>query len=270
MKDKLFLKISLVIVLGLVILSSYLPAVYSARQVLKIGATAIHAEILRVIKGDLAKEGIELEIIEFTDYITPNLALADGSIDANYFQHIPYLEQFKKDHGLDLTYTVKVNIYPIGLYSKKLESIEELADGATIALPNDPTNEGRAFLILEQNGLIKIDQEAKKSLLITPLDIEDNPKKLKFRELEAALLPRALDDVTAAFINTNYALEAGLNPAEDPILREGKESPYANVVAVRTEDQNNPLIIKLGQYLTSEKVKTYILDKYNGAIVPVF
>ena len=240
-------------------------------QLIKIGATPVpHAEILEFIKPFLAERGIKLEIVEFTDYVTPNLALADGSIDANYFQHIPYLDQFKKDHGLDLTYTVKVNIYPIGLYSKKIDSIKELPDGATIALPNDPTNEGRAFLILEQNGLIEIDQQAKETLLITPLDVVYNPKKLKFKELEAALLPRALDDVTAAFINTNYALGAGLNPAEDPIIREGKESPYANVVAVRTVDKNNPLIEKLGEYLTSEKVKKYILERYDGAIVPVF
>lgn len=241
-----------------------------AEEVLKVGATAIHAEILRIIKDDLAKEGIDLKIIEFTDYVTPNLALADGSIDANYFQHIPYLEQFKKDHGLDLTHTVKVNIYPIGLYSKKINSIEELPDGATIALPNDPTNEGRALLVLQNNGLIEIDKSVGNTLLITPLDIVKNPKNLKFKELEAAQLPRVLEDVTASFINTNYALDSGLDPIKDTILREGKDSPYANVVAVRTEDKNNELIKKLGKYLTSDEVRDYILNNYGGAIVPVF
>ncbi|MFW6381274.1 MAG: MetQ/NlpA family ABC transporter substrate-binding protein [Bacillota bacterium] len=245
-------------------------AVLAENEELKVGATAIHAEILNVIEDDLAEAGIDLEIVEFTDYVTPNIALADGSIDANYFQHIPYLEKFKEDRNLDLTHTVKVNIYPFGLYSKKLESLSELPDGATIALPNDPTNEGRALLILENAELIKIDKEAREDLLFTPMDIVENPKNLKFEELEAAQLPRVLPDVDAAFINTNYALDSGLDPVEDTILRESKDSPYANVVAVRTEDKDDPRIQKLNELLTSDKVKNYINEEYEGAIVPAF
>lgn len=237
---------------------------------LKVGATAIHAEILNEIKDDLAEEGIQLEIIEFTDYVTPNIALADGSIDANYFQHLPYLKNFKEDRGLDLTYTVKINIYPFGLYSNKYENLSELPEGATIAIPNDPTNEGRALLILENNGLIKIDKNDKDDLLFTPRDISKNPNNFKFKELEAAQLPRVLSDVDAAFINTNYALDSGLDPVEDTILRESKDSPYANILAIKTEDKDDPEIKKLSEILTSKKVKSYINEKYEGEIIPAF
>ncbi|ACL70973.1 MetQ/NlpA family ABC transporter substrate-binding protein [Halothermothrix orenii] len=238
-------------------------------KVLKVGATPVpHAEILEFVKPILEKEGIKLEIVEFTDYVTPNLALAEGSIDANYFQHVPYLNQFKKDHNLDITYTLKIHVEPFGLYSEKIDSIDDLPAGARIALPNDPSNEGRALLLLESKGFIKLDAEDK--LKATPFDIVENPYNLKFVELEAATLPRILPDVMAAFINTNYALEAGLNPLKDALIIEGSESPYSNVLAVRTEDKDNPLIIKLGEVLTSQKVKDFILEKYKGAVVPVF
>lgn len=238
-------------------------------KVLKVGATPVpHAEILEFIKPMLAEKGVVLEIVEFTDYVTPNLALDDGSIDANFFQHLPYLESFNRDHNLDLVSAVKVHVEPFGLYSEKIQSIDELPDGALIAVPNDPTNEGRALLLLANRGYIKL--EAENELEATPYDIVDNPKNLQFRELEAAQLPRVLPDVTAAFINTNYALEAGLNPLDDALIIEGSESPYANIITVRKEDQDDELIKILVETITSDEVRDFILEKYKGAVVPVF
>ena len=241
----------------------------AAEQVLKIGATPVpHAEILEFIKPLLAARGIKLEIIEFTDYVTPNLALADGSIDLNFFQHTPYLNQFKADHNLELVSVLKVHVEPFGLYSTKINSLEQLAEGATIALPNDPSNEGRALLLLANHGLIEL--TAEDELKATPLDITKNPKKLRFKELEAAQLPRVLPDVSAAFINTNYALEAGLNPLADALIIEGNESPYANILVVRAEDQERPVLQELITVITGDNVRQFILDKYQGAVVPVF
>ncbi|AGB42189.1 ABC-type metal ion transport system, periplasmic component/surface antigen [Halobacteroides halobius DSM 5150] len=239
-------------------------------KTLVVGATPVpHAEILKnVVKPILAKEGITLKVKEFTDYVTPNLALADGSIDANYFQHIPYLKNFKKNRGLDLTYITKVHLEPMGLYSKKISKLNQLEKGAAIAIPNDATNEGRALLLLESAGLIKLSQEA--GLEATPQDIKKNPKNLKFKELAAPQLPRALKDVSAAIINTNYALEADLIPTKDAIIIEGNDSPYANVLAVKSEDKDNPLLKKLADTLTTQQVREYIKNKYEGAIVSVF
>lgn len=236
---------------------------------LVVGATPVpHAEILNEIKPLLAEEGIELKIKEFTDYVTPNVALADGSIDANFFQHVPYLNDFKEERGLDLSYITKVHIEPMGLYSEKIESLDDIEEGATIALPNDATNEGRALLLLAENGLIKLNEEA--GVKATPVDIVENPKDLQFEELESAQLPRVLPDVTAAVINTNYALEADLVPTEDAIIMEDSQSPYANVLAVRTEDKDREALQKLADILTSEKVKEFINEEYGGSIVPTF
>lgn len=260
-------KVLVVVILLLIVVGG---SILAGDKVIKIGATPVpHGEILKdVVQPLLAEEGIELEIVEFTDYITPNLALADGSIDANYFQHVPYLEQFSNDHNLDLISVAKVHIEPFGLYSDKLKSIDELPEGATIAVPNDPSNEGRALLLLASQGIITLPGDD--VLDATPIDIVKNPKKLKFKELEAAQLPRILPDVTAAFINTNYALEAGLNPLEDALIIEGDKSPYANILVVRGGDQDNELIQELVDALTSDEVEEYILDKYEGAVVPVF
>lgn len=236
---------------------------------LVVGATPVpHAEILNKIKPLLAKKGINLKVKEFTDYVTPNIALADGSIDANFFQHVPYLNNFKEERELDLTYITKVHIEPMGLYSKKIKSLDGIEKGATIALPNDATNEGRALLLLAKNGLIKLDKEA--GVKATPVDIIENPKDLQFEELESAQLPRVLPDVTAAVINTNYALEADLVPTEDAIIMEDSQSPYANVLAVKTEDKNNEALQKLADVLTSEDVKKFINEEYGGSIAPVF
>lgn len=237
--------------------------------VLKVGATAVpHAEILKEIQPLLAKQGVELKIVEFSDYVRPNVALAEKELDANFFQHVPYLQQFSTDRKLDLTYTVAVHIEPMGVYSKKIKNLKDLPEGAQVAIPNDPTNAGRSLAILAKAGLIKLKDGV--GVKGTAKDVTDNPKKLVFKELEAPLLPRALDDVTIAVINANYALEAKLVPAKDAIFLEPKESPYANVLAVRKGDEKRPEIEKLSKALTSPEVKKFIEDKYKGAVVPAF
>lgn len=241
----------------------------SKKPVLKVGATAVpHAEILRAIKPALEKEGVQLEIIEFSDYVQPNVALADKELDANFFQHIPYLTKFASERKLPLISAVSVHIEPMGVYSKKVKNLNELPSGAQLAIPNDPTNSGRALAVLEKAGLIKL--KAGVGVNGTVQDIAENPKGLKIRELDAAQLPRALEDVAAAVINTNYALEAKLVPAKDALAIEAKDSPYANVLAVRKGDESRPEIQKLAKALTSEAVKNFIADKYQGAIVPAF
>ncbi|MDX8336186.1 MetQ/NlpA family ABC transporter substrate-binding protein [Candidatus Cetobacterium colombiensis] len=235
----------------------------------KIGATPIPAgEILFEIKDDLAKEGLDIEIIEFTDYIMPNLALDDKSLDANFFQHKPYLANFMKEKNLDLVPLADIYVPPLGAYSKKYKNINDLKNGNKIAIPNDPTNAGRALILLHNNGIIKLSNP--EDLMATEFDIIDNPKKLKIVSLQAAQLPRALDDVDMAVINCNYALDAGLSPQEDSLIVEGKESAYGNVVAVRKGDENSKEIATLMKVLRSDKVRTFILEKYKGGIIPLF
>ena len=237
--------------------------------VLKVGATPIpHAELLEFVKPILEKENIKLEIVPFQDYVQPNTALADKELDANFFQHQPYLDNFNKERGLDLVSAGKVHVEPLGLYSKKVKSIDEIANGASIAIPNDPTNAARSLLLLQQNGIIKLKDGA--GISATERDIAENPKKLKFQLVEAAQLPRVLEDVDCAVINTNYALPAGLNPVKDALIIEDKDSPYANIITVRKGDENRPEIVKLVQALNSPEVKKFIEDKYQGAIVPAF
>lgn len=237
------------------------------KKVIKVGATPVpHAEILKEVKPILEKEGYTLDIVEFTDYVTPNSALAEGQIDANFFQHIPYLNKTNSEKKYDLDYTVKVHIEPMGVYSSKYKKLSDIPEGAQIAIPNDPTNAARALRVLESTGLIKV----KAGELVTELDITDNPKKLKIKELDAPQLPRLLKDVSAAVINTNYALEANLNPTKDALAIESKESPYANVLAVRKEDKDKPYIKALSKALNSPEIKKFIEDKYKGNIVPAF
>ncbi|HEX7714093.1 MAG TPA: MetQ/NlpA family ABC transporter substrate-binding protein, partial [Bacillota bacterium] len=214
------------------------------------------------------KQGITLQIVEFQDYVQPNLALAQGELDANYFQHIPYLNQFSKDHQLDLTYIAKVHIEPIGVYSNKIKSLDQLPEKALVAIPNDPTNGGRALLLLQRAKLIELRSGV--GLTATELDIAKNPKGLQFKPLEAAELPRALPDVDIAVINTNYALSANLNPTKDALFIEDSQSPYVNVLAVRTKDKNKAALKKLATALTSKTVKDYIVNTYQGSIVPAF
>ena len=243
-------------------------AALAENKTITIGVTPFpHKDIMLVVKDLLAKEGYDLVIKEFTDYVQPNMALAEGSLDANFFQHIPYLENMNKEKDLKLTWVAKVHIEPLGLYSHKIKSLDELKDGDTISVPSDPTNCARALRLLEANGLIKI----KEGELVTAKDITDNPKNLKIMEIEAAQLPRTLDDVTASVINTNFAGEAGLVPARDALVMEGSESPYANIVVVRNEDKDSPKAKALMKAVQSPEVKAYIQKNLvERGIVPVF
>ena len=221
-----------------------------------------------LVVDDLATQGITLEIKEFTDYVTPNDAVEYGEIDANYFQHIPYLESFNTEHGYHLVNAGGIHVEPIALYSKKYSSLSDIPAGATIAIPNDPTNEGRALLLLEAAGLITLKADA--GLEAIPLDIASNPKNLKFSEIEAATLPRVLGDVDAAVINGNYAIPAGLVATRDGLYVEGAESPYVNVIAVKEGNENNPAIKALVEALKSDEVKAYVAETYkNGEVVLV-
>lgn len=239
------------------------------QNLIRIGVSPMpHKDIIEFVKEDLEKEGIKLEIKEFTDYIKPNLALAEGELDANFFQHEPYMNQFKEEKNIDIVSIGGVHIEPMGLYSSKFQSIEELEDGSEIAIPNDVTNGGRALLLLEKYGLIKLDNNA--GILATKEDIVENPKNLKIKELEASALPRILNDVDGAIINGNYALEAGLVPTKDSILLEEKDSPYANIIAIRKGEENQDRFVKLMKVLQSEKIKKYIEENYNGGVIPAF
>ena len=236
---------------------------------LRVGANPVpHAEILEFVKPKLAAEGLDLQIVEFNDYIQPNLAVAEGSIDLNYFQHQPYLDEFQKDRPLGIVGGAKIHIEPLGVYSHKYKDLNSLPDGATIGISNDPSNSGRALRLLEKGGLLKVKPDAGTSA--TLLDITDNPKKLEFRELDPAQLPRSLDDLDAAVINTNYALEAKLNPLKDALLLEDSDSPYANFIAGKPEMLNDPRYKKLVAALQTDEVRQFILDKYKGAVIPAF
>ena len=241
----------------------------AAAGTLRVGASPVpHAELLEFVKPLLAKQGVKLEIREFTDYVQPNVALADGAIDVNFFQHVPYLNSFQQNRPLGIVAGAKVHVEPMGVYSKRVRKLSDLKNGATIALPNDPSNSGRALKLLERAGLIRLKPSAGLSAPVR--DITTNLKRLKFRELEAAQLPRALGDVDAAVINTNYALEAGLNPLKDALKLEDKNSPYANVLAAKPATLKNPDYLKLVRVLQSKETKAFILKKYGGAIVPAF
>lgn len=224
------------------------------------------AIVENAIKPLLEKEGYKVEIVEFSDYVLPNTALAEGEIDANYFQHVPFLEATVKEKSYDLSYTTKVHLEPMGLYSEKIDDISAIKEGAEIAIPNDPSNGARALKLLAKNGVIEIPEGD----LVTSKDITSNPKNVKITELDAEQLPRVLQDVELAVINTNYALEGGLNPLKDALVIEGGDSPYANIIAVRTKDKENDKIKALTKAATSEEVKKYIEDNYKGAIVPAF
>lgn len=227
-----------------------------------------HAVLLNLVKDQLKEEGIDLEIIEFTDYIVPNNVVEDGSVDANFFQHIPYLENFNAEHGFHLVNAGAIHVEPFALYSSKYSSLDQIPNGATIAIPNDPTNEGRALLLLEAAGLITLNEDA--GLEATPIDIKDNPKSLKFSEIEAATLPRILQDVDGAIINGNYAIPAGLVATRDGLFVEDASSPYVNVIAVKEGNENNPKVQALVKALKSDVVKNYIAENYpNGEVVLV-
>ncbi|KIH80537.1 MetQ/NlpA family ABC transporter substrate-binding protein [Pseudomonas batumici] len=240
-----------------------------AGEKLVVAATPIpHAEILELIKPTLAKEGVDLEIKVFTDYVQPNTQVAEKHLDANYFQTKPYLDGFNKGKGTNLVTVIGVHVEPFGGYSKKVKSLAELKDGATVAIPNEGSNSGRALLLLQKAGLITLKDPT--NALSTPKDIVKNDKHLKFKELESALLPRVLDQVDLDLINTNYALEAGLNPAKDALLIEGADSPYVNFLVARPDNKDNAAVQKLAKALTSPEVKAFIAEKYKGAVLPAF
>ncbi|CAG7635151.1 MetQ/NlpA family ABC transporter substrate-binding protein [Paenibacillus allorhizosphaerae] len=242
----------------------------AAKEVtLKVGASSVpHAEILKSIKPALKEQGVNLEIKEFTDYVQPNVQLFEKQLDANYFQHAPYLDQFNQDKSMNLVKVAGVHLEPFGAYSQKIKKADELKDGATVAIPNDPSNGGRALALMEKNNLIKLKDGV--GVKGTVKDIVENKKNLKFKELEAAMLPRALSEVDMALINTNYALEAKLSPTKDAIFIEDKNSPYVNILVARPDNKDSEAMKKLVKALTSPEVKKFIEDKYQGAIVPAF
>lgn len=238
----------------------------AADQTLKIGVTAgPHAQIFEVVKKEAAKKGLTINVIEFSDYVQPNAALAAGDLDANSYQHQPYLDTANADRGYKLASVAKTVIFPIGIYSKKVKSLDELKEGARIGIPNDPTNGGRALLLLQTAGLIKVNPAA--GLKATPIDIIENPKKLRFIELDAAQLPRSLDDTDASAVNTNFAIEAGLDPRKDAIKQESPDSPYANVIVVQEKRKDEAVFKTLVDSYHSQPVKDFINEKYKGAVV---
>jgi D-methionine transport system substrate-binding protein len=240
----------------------------SSSKTITVGATPVpHAEILEFAKPLLEKEGYKLNIQVYNDYVIPNIAVFNGENDANFFQHSPYLEQFNKDKNTDLIKTVSVHLEPIGIYSSKLKSIYELEDGASIAIPNDPTNSNRALEVLQSAGIIKLNNEKE---LKTKLDIVENPKNVQISELEAPQLPRTIDDFDLSVINTNFAIVANLNPLKDALFLESKDSPYANIVVVKKGNENKEAIKALDKVLNSEDVRQFIRDKYQGAIIEAF
>nr|WP_240942876.1 MetQ/NlpA family ABC transporter substrate-binding protein [Planosporangium thailandense] len=238
---------------------------------LKVGVSPVpHGEILKYVKDNLAaKAGLKLDIIEFSDYVQPNAALADKKLDANYFQHVPYLDEEKKSKGYKFTAVAPVHLEPLGVYSKKVKSLSDVPQGAVVSIPNDPSNSGRALNLLAAKGLITL--KAGVGVNATERDVTDNPKKLQFKELEAAQLPRSLDDVALSVINGNYAIQANLTPSKDALAIESADNnPYANVVVVRTGDEHDPRVVKLESLLRSPEVKKFIEDKYHGSVIPAF
>ena len=245
-------------------------AAFSAQaESLSAAAPAVpHAEILEFVKPALAKEGVELNIKVFTDYVQPNVQVAEKRLDANFFQHQPYLDEFNKSRGTELVSVAGVHVEPFGAYSSQHKTLADLPQGANVVIPNDATNGGRALLLLQKAGLITLKPEA--GILATPKDIVENPKTIKVRELEAATLPRVLTQVDLALINTNYALEAKLNPTKDALIIEGNDSPYVNILVARADNKDNAALQKLAKALNSAEVKAFIAEKYQGAVVPAF
>ena len=240
-----------------------------AADTLTVAASPVpHAEILEFVKPALAKEGVDLKVKVFTDYIQPNVQVAEKRLDANFFQHQPYLTEVNKAKGTNLISVAAVHLEPLGAYASKYKKLDELPDGATVVIPNDATNGGRALLLLDKAGLIKLKDST--NILSTVKDINENTKGLKFRELEAATIPRVLTQVDLALINTNYALEAKLDPKKDALVIEGSDSPYVNILVARPDDKDSDAMKKLVAALHSPEVKAFINEKYKGAIVPAF
>ncbi|TNB93502.1 ABC transporter substrate-binding protein [Pseudomonas jessenii] len=245
-------------------------AAFSAHaETLTVAATPVpHAEILEFVKPALAKEGVDLKVKVFTDYIQPNVQVAEKRLDANFFQHQPYLDEFNKAKGTSLVAVTGVHLEPLGAYSNKIKDLKDLPSGANVVIPNDATNGGRALLLLAKAGLITLKDPT--NILSTPKDIAQNPKDLKIRELEAATIPRVLTQVDLALINTNYALEAKLDPSKDALVIEGNDSPYVNILVSRADNKDSDAMQKLAAALHSPEVKQFITEKYKGAVLPAF
>ncbi|EUB83490.1 MetQ/NlpA family ABC transporter substrate-binding protein [Pseudomonas sp. GM30] len=245
-------------------------AAFSAHaETLTVAATPVpHAEILEFVKPVLAKEGVDLQVKVFTDYIQPNVQVAEKRLDANFFQHQPYLDEFNKAKGTSLVAVTGVHLEPLGAYSSKIKDLKDLPSGANVVIPNDATNGGRALLLLAKAGLITLKDPT--NILSTPKDIAQNPKDLKIRELEAATIPRVLTQVDLALINTNYALEAKLDPSKDALVIEGNDSPYVNILVSRADNKDSDAMQKLAAALHSPEVKKFITEKYKGAVLPAF
>ena len=245
-------------------------AAFSAHaETLTVAATPVpHAEILEFVKPALAKEGVDLKVKVFTDYIQPNVQVAEKRLDANFFQHQPYLDEFNKAKGTSLVAVTGVHLEPLGAYSSKLKDLKDLPGGANVVIPNDATNGGRALLLLDKAGVIKLKDS--KNILSTVKYIAENPKDLKIRELEAATIPRVLTQVDLALINTNYALEAKLDPSKDALVIEGNDSPYVNILVSRADNKDSDAMKKLAAALHSPQVKQFITEKYKGAVLPAF
>lgn len=239
---------------------------------IRIAATPMpHMEILTFVKDNLAADaGLELDLQEQTEYPIPNRLLSEGEVDANFFQHLPYLETEIEENGYELTPFEGVHIEPLGIFSESLTSLDEIEEGASVGVPNDPTNRGRALALLADEGLLAL-MDGIEPTAATIDDIAENPKQLEFQEIDAALLPRTLGDYAIAVINGNYALEADLSPAEDALaLESGEDNPYANMLVVRTEDKDNAALKALDALLRSEDVRGFLEENYSGAVIPAF
>lgn len=243
-----------------------LAAAATMAEEIKVGVSpGEHAEIMEEVAKVAAPMGLDIDVVEFSDYVIPNTALADGDIEANSFQHVPYLDNQMKDRGFDLVVVGITITTPMGIYSDKIDDLATLEDGAKVAIPNDPTNGGRALLLLQDLGLVTLTDGT--GLVPSPLDIEENPKGLKFLELDAAQLPRTLADADIAIINTNYAIASGLSPKDDAIAMEKAENPYVNVIVVRKGDEDQPWVKTLVDAYHSDEVKAFIDNSYHGAVI---
>jgi len=251
-----------VVALGMVVSAG----AFAQDKPIKIGVTGgPHAQIMEQVKKVAAKDGLHIQVVEFSDYIQPNAALAAGDLDANSYQHLPYLEAQIKDRGYKFTHVAFTVTFPMGVYSKKIKSLDQLKQGARVGVPNDPTNGGRGLLLLQAKGVIKLRPDA--GLKATPLDIVENPKKIKLVELDAAQLPRSLDDLDAAAINGNYAESAGLSPTRDAIAMEGPKGPYANLIAIRAADKDKPWVAKLVKAYHSPEIKAYVQSTFKESVI---
>ena len=253
-------------VIGAASAFSYATAQAQELTTLRVGVTAgPHAEIIEVVKKVAAQRGLELKVSEFTDYVFPNQALANKDLEANSFQHEPYLKNQIAKSGWKISKVAYTVASPMGVYSNKFKTVADIPTGASVAIPNDPSNGARALQILDYNKIIKLRDP--RNVTASPVDIVDNPKKLKFVELDAAQIARSLQDVGLAAVNNNYAVQAGLDPVNGSLIKEPVETPWVNIIAVRDEDKNQPWVKRLVEAYQSDEVKQFINTRFKGAFV---